>query len=496
MPLSLFSALLLILAFPYQRWVFLSVVGLIPLLLALRGQGWRRGLWLGGLHGLVFHGALMGWALYFDLLPYLFLACNKALLPALFGALWGGLSARRPQLLPFAFVSGWVFLEYLQTWGPFGATWGMLSHCWARQPLVLQSVSLLGPWVGSFLLVMLQATGYCWLRPECRGQRRVWSSLSVLLIGLNVIYGSWRLGQPAEEAEAVTVALAQVSMSREERWDPALAEESMGRLEAQTRQAAESGATLVVWPETAIPYRGFLADANLTYRVGLLARELGVWLIVGSIEKVGDEFQHTWNSASLVSPEGGYEGRYDKQRLVPGGEYLPLGAWMRRYRLFDRIMRYLPGQGSGVFQVPGLPLRPGLLICFESMVPYLAARRVAEGADVLLVPTNDAWLGQHPAIYHHFEMGVFRALEQGRPLLQCGNTGVSGWIDERGRILLETAIDVRATPVVRVWPLHLKTLYQQVGDLLAWMAGVSFLVSLILARGAIKWRKKGLGCTG
>lgn len=103
------------LAFPFTRVFPLTLVCLVPLMLALREQGWLRGLLLGLLFGFVFQSYIMFWANFFGPPAYLFLAGYKTVLPGFFGMLWGWLSRRRPELFPLVFVTGWVVLEYLQT---------------------------------------------------------------------------------------------------------------------------------------------------------------------------------------------------------------------------------------------------------------------------------------------------------------------------------------------------------------------------------------------
>ena len=478
------SALLLILAFPYTRCWPLTFFCLVPLMLALRGQGALRGVLFGMLHGFLFQSYIMFWANFFGPPAYLFLAGYKTVLPALFGGLWGWLSRRSSRGLPLAFVSGWVGLEYLQTFGPFGVTWGMLSHAWSRLPVALQGCSLLGPWTWSLVLLMVNASLYVALRPECKSQRRPWWLATAVALGLNFGFGVWRLEQDWGPGVPFVAASVQNSMGRNVRWDPRFAQLALEKLERLTCEAASHGARLIVWPETAIPFRDFRRLPNLTLQVGMLGLTTHSWLIVGSIEKVGDEAQHTLNSASLISPQGGFEGRYDKQRLVPGGEYLPLESWLRPYKIFDRVMRYQPGPESvGVFSCPELKIHPGMLICFESMVPYLAAQRVRDGADVLVVATNDGWFGSDPAIVHHFEMAIFRAIEQGRPVIQCGTTGISGMIDGRGRVLRETPISQEAVAVCPLQARTGRTLYARLGDVLPWLALTLFLACLGWARG-------------
>jgi apolipoprotein N-acyltransferase len=481
---SVAAALLLMLAFPFTRVFPLTLVCLVPFMLALRGQGWLRGLMFGLIFGFVYQSYIMFWANFFGVPAYLFLAGYKTVLPAFFGMLWGLLSKKLPEIFPLAFVSGFVALEYLQTFGPFGVTWGMLSHAWSRHPMFLQCCSLFGPWALSCLLLMVNASLFVALLPDYRSQRKLWWLTTALLWALSLGFGAWRLNQNWGPGTPFKAGVAQNSMGRDVRWDPNFAQTALENLEKLTLSAANQGAHLVVWPETAIPYRGFRKLPNLTFEIGMLGLKSKSYIIVGSIEKLKDEFDHTLNTASLVTPEGAFEGQYDKQRLVPGGEYLPLEKWLRPYRIFDRVMRFIPGENAGgVFNCPDLGIRPGMLICFESMVPYLAAQRVRDGSDVLVVATNDGWFGTNPAIAHHFEMAIFRAVEQGRPVIQCGNTGISGMIDERGRILEETPINQQVLAVHEVSARRELTVYARIGDLLAWLALGLFLCCPLSPRG-------------
>lgn len=485
------SALLLILSFPYTRLSGLSLVALVPLMLALRGQGAARGLALGGWHGFLFQSYIMFWANFFGPPAYLFLAGYKTVLPALFGAAWGWLSRRRPNWFPFGFLVGWLALEYLQTFGPFGVTWGMLSHAWARYPALLQICSVAGPWALSLVVLLVNVACFVSLPP--RGARGAWLGAAIAAILATLGFGQWRLGQAQENPRSLAVGAVQVNMGREVKWDPAYAEFALKRLELLTCQASEKGARLILWPETAIPYRGFLKSPVLNFEIGMLGLTTKSYVVVGSIEKVGDAAGHTLNTASLVTPKGAFEGRYDKQRLVPGGEYLPLEEWLRPYPIFDRVMRYQPGSGDGIFALPEAPqpTRAGMLICFESMVPYLAAERVQKGAEILLVATNDGWFGENSAIQHHFEMAIFRAVEQGCPVLQCGNTGVSGLIDEWGRVQQETAINQETVLTGQLGLRRGLTWYARIGDSLVQLALALFLLCLGLAKGseAVRGRK-------
>ncbi|MEJ1973936.1 MAG: nitrilase-related carbon-nitrogen hydrolase [Lacunisphaera sp.] len=76
----------------------------------------------------------------------------------------------------------------------------------------------------------------------------------------------------------------------------------------------------------------------------------------------------------------------------------------------------------------------GVLICYEDIFPALARDSAQSGAEMLAVLTNNAWFGEGSAAYQHAAHAVLRAIETRRPVIRCGNSGWSGWIDEYGNV--------------------------------------------------------------
>jgi len=475
------TALLLILSFPHARLHSLAWLALVPFLLACRGQGAVRGAVLGLLLGIGFQASLLSWALFFGPLALVGLVLFKSIAPALLG---GVLGLRRPGgALGDAFfaASAWVAMEFLQTLGPLGITWGMLGHTQARVPVLIQVGSLVGPWGLSFVLALTNAAMAGWVvrwrgSGLREGTREAGPALAGAagLCGLVLLFGAWRLAHPpAPFGPPLAWGVVQVSMPQDVKWDPAFQAETMERLESLTRQAAGQGAQVVVWPETSIPYRGFLQTPALVTRVSRLARDLKVWLLVGSIESAGHKA--TLNTASLFSPQGCLAGRHDKHRLVPFGEFLPWKRYLPPLPQLDLVMNYQPGAPPRPLDLGGTPV--GVLICYESMVSHLPADLVAQGARFLVVPTNDAWFGETSAAAHHFDMAILRAVETGRPTIQAGNTGISGFVSATGEVLSETRLMERGVLVAPLAPVSQETLYTRLGDVLAWVCAAWVLLA-------------------
>ena len=480
------TALLLDLSFPHPRQAWLAWVALVPLLVACRHQGPWRGALLGLVMGAGFHGALLSWTTFFGPVAAVGLVLFKSLAPAVLGAALGARPPGRPLAGSLFAALAWVAMEFAQTWGPLGITWGMLSHSQARVPVLIQVGSLVGPWGLSFVLAFVNAAVAEWVVRAGPGFRRAPAGVRVAgpalaaaagLVALVLAFGAWRLAHPpAPAGPPVAWGAVQVSMPQDVKWDPAFQQAVMGYLETLSQEAARQGARCIVWPETSIPFRGFLDDPLLVGEVGNLARRLDADLVVGSIERAPRNA--TFNTATWIEGEFGTpRGRYDKVRLVPFGEFLPWRDYLPPLPQLALVMNYAPGPGPTLLGPKGEEF--AALICYESMVPDLARTQALQGARFLVIPTNDAWFGRSSAAAHHFEMAIMRAVETGRPTIQAGNTGISGFITPTGQVLQETALDQRCAVVASLAPVAELTPYCMVGDVLAWASLAGALGMLV-----------------
>jgi len=179
----------------------------------------------------------------------------------------------------------------------------------------------------------------------------------------------------------------------------------------------------------------FQNNIKFSPRVFKISKESGADLIFGSPayikEKNGIRY---YNRAYLLSPTGTVSGYYDKVHLVPFGEYVPL----KRFLPFVQRLVQAAGDFASGKKIEPLKLHDfsaGILICFEVIFPELARIQAKKGAKILINLTNDAWFGMTSAPYQHLCMSVFRAVENGRPLIRAANTGFSAFIGPQGKII-------------------------------------------------------------
>ncbi|WP_437335222.1 apolipoprotein N-acyltransferase [Sorangium sp. So ce394] len=451
-------------------------------------------------------------------LALILLAAAQSLVWAVCGGVTSVLLRRVRAPLELAFATGVFAAVVLPT--VFGWTPAGLMSPW---PALVQLADLVGERgvsvlfaVGAALLARagLAAIGVApggrplAPAPEPRSARRrppramLFPALaSAALFGGLAAHGALRMAA-VERASAglptARVALVNQAVGPHERWQPKNHPRILRSLHELTRKAEAGGAELTLWPEAAYPYP-LPHSARQAPRGGRAILGPGVRgpVLAGLITQAppakaddGVEERNSYNSATLVLPDGSMQPTQDKLQLlwfgetVPGGAYLP---WLRR--IFQKSGGLVPGAEPRALTLPreqGPALRIGVLNCYEDTLTGVARRITGTLAPNLLVNiTNDAWFTGSAEPELHARLAVMRAVELRRDLVRAVNLGVVSWIDARGvvRSRDESAAPgvTFATPAVRDTPL---TLYTRLGD-----APLATLLALAIVACALRARR-------
>ena len=498
------SGLLLTAAFPDLALSGLAFVALVPLLAAVAGRRPPEAFRLGFLAGLVHFGTLLAWVVYtlgtygqlplFLSVPVLgLLAAYLSIYPGAFAALWVRLQIPSWALAPAAGAL-WTALEYLRAHLLTGFPWELLGYSQHRRLALIQVADVTGVYGVSFLIVTLNAAVFLlfWQIFKRRWQDApvpCRASASAALIGLVCLgatfgYGQWRLGQIdvlVAAAPTPTVAVVQGNIDQARKWDPAFQAASVDKYLHLSLKALGGFPDLVVWPETATPF--YLHEPSaLTERVVGFVRRADVPFLVGSpfYQERAGRIDY-YNSAYLLDADGGVAGRYDKVHLVPFGEYVPLRRLLPFVgKMVPQVGDFKPGRQGTVLRWGDRRL--GVQICYEIIFPSLARQMTANGADLLVNITNDAWFGRTAAPQQHFSMAVFRAVENRRALVRAANTGISGFVGPDGKVLARTGLFTDAAANQPVPLLSEQTCYTRFGDLWAWGCLIASAVMITAGR--------------
>jgi apolipoprotein N-acyltransferase len=479
-------------------------VGLLPLLLAIEESTPAAAFRMGWLSGFVLYFALLYWIVHTigtytpvpflaAVLPLLLLCAVLALFTGAFAA--GVAVAQRRSLAPAAFAAfWWAGLEWVRASFPIGFPWCSLGYTQHHNRAVVQIAEITGVYGVSALVVFFNVVAFGILRRHGMPRQRMLQLLalsSCLVAALQ--FGNWRLGdlQRRPVAHSLRAALVQGNVAQERKWDESSWERTIDDYARLSRDAAAGDADLIVWPEASAPFY-FQVESELAERVRQVARDNHAWLLFGSPAFERGHDGETWlrNRAYLLRPDGTTAAFYDKVRLVPFGEYVPLADLLFFVgRIVHGAAPFEPGLRLAPLPFPAAPI--GVLICYEAIFPDLARRLVAGGADLLVNVTNDAWFGPTSAPWQHLAMASLRAIETRVPLLRAANTGISAVVLPSGRVEHATPLDRQVVRVVDVaWP-DVETLYTRYGDVFAML---SLAVALLLL--GREWLARRAGARG
>lgn len=368
-----------------------------------------------------------------------------------------------------ALILMWSLVEFARAYLLTGFPWAALAQIWPGS-----DAALLLAWIGpqGLALATLLATllpGLALIRPGA-----LLPKLASLTPALILLTTSLTLAQTRPDIAPLTskiVRLIQPNAPQHQKWDPAFIPVFFQRQLEFSRAGARPD--LIVWPETAVPTLLNHADRLLAQ---ITAAAAGTPVVLGIQRAEGNQY---FNALIYLDETGQVTGTYDKQHLVPFGEYVPLGNLAAQFGLHGLASQ----QGNGFSAGPGPQLLElGALgtalplICYEVVFPQDVSAAPGR-ADFLLQITNDAWFGTASGPQQHLAQAQMRAIEQGLPMIRAANTGVSAMIDPWGRLTAHLPLGQAGYVDAALPRPRAPTLYARTGD------GPVFLLLLILTLG-------------
>jgi apolipoprotein N-acyltransferase len=367
-------------------------------------------------------------------------------------------------------------LFFLGHYGP-GFPWVLPGYIWSSHEIFLQTLSIYGIYGLSFITVWLSGLVGCSYifhqKKDLKNRRR--SLLGALLgVFFLAVFGFCRLHLHKTEFTQHSARVVQCNLSQRDKMDLGLFYSNLERHVALSQHDAPID--FIIWPEAAIPY---LYHERFTQLHEHLKSPLkiGEYLVTGAVRK--DLLtSNVYNSAVVIDHRGKNICNYDKIRLVPFGEYLPL----RKYIPFQSLQSiaseigdFDAGNKPKLLKIKGVKMI--MAICYEAAFPQEFIPSGQRG-DVIVNLTNDGWFGPSSEPFQHLQIVRARAIETGLPLIRAANYGISAVFDPLGREIGRVAFNKSGFLDCRIPRSISETPYSKFGDLLFFAI---LMVSLIYA---------------
>jgi apolipoprotein N-acyltransferase len=495
--LSLTAGLGVALAFP----PFGLLPGLLGFALILRLCGETGGLrpmrsafWRGWLAGIAFFLAATWWiyqAFQVDAVDQGWMApIAVALVASGLGLFWGAAGLAYRWIAPSGWARILVFAgvmtgsEWLRGHLFTGFPWDLPGESWRAGSPPSQVAALIGAYGLSWITVAIAATPALLLDVGRRRQAIVACLCAALALAGLYGYGMARLADTAAPAaDAPVVRIVQAGLPEVASYSATSYAETVRAHLALTAQPAAHRPDIIVWPERAIPgaFADYLAPGTWTRDAITAALAPGQILLTGGYRSQAappgayapDGLVYFNSLLALRRDAGGLTplAVYDKYRLVPFGEYLPLARWLAPLHVQELVHigdGFSHGPPSQPMTLAGAPLvQP--LICYEALYPgftrqgeILSGRRAAWIVNV----SDDAWFGGTYGPVQHLNLASYRAIEEGLPIVRATPTGVSAVIDAYGRVEAGMRLNQGQAGVIdaRLPPALAPTLFDRLGE--------------------------------
>ncbi len=356
--------------------------------------------------------------------------------------------ALRQEPGPAVFLGAmvWALYEFLRSNGFLGFPWGNLPYPFYDWQALIQATDWGGTTWISFLIASWMILAMIWsTEPENRSKLTHTALSFSLIVLVHFTYASWTTEVEYDQKGRLKVLLIQQNADPWVRGQEALGLETSVRLSVEGLQR-HPDTDLVVWSENSLrrplQIRKFYEENPKDRPLFDVIRGSNQHWLFGNPYIADQNATRIMNAAILMGPNTNILEVYGKNHLVPIAEFIPFFEWPPIRDFFRNTVglqaTWVPNDRISPLTLrssTGQEIRLGVQICFEDAFPYISRSLSAQGAKLFIVLSNDSWSKTDSAQIQHFLVALFRALETRTPMIRSTNSGFTGAVDPRGKIV-------------------------------------------------------------
>lgn len=430
---------------PYNIWpiLLLSLSGFY--LILNQSKSVRGSFFYGWLFGFGYFFAGLFWvknALLVDGNPFSWIwPLAVAGLPSLLAFFTGVPTAIAKRLAPLDKAHGFLSLtacmaagEWLRGFVFTGYPWNLYGYTWADFLPMVQTVAVGNIYYLTWMTIFWFCLPGFWLldHKNISKSKKILGVFALVSFCACALFGYWRLQTPVTYRDDVAIRIVQPNIPQSEKWDRKKTAAHFDKIiELSRNKDGAPGKVIIVWPETALGYWTVEDPISMARITEMLKTYPDGAVLLTGLLRVEREKPAYYNSMVMIDSDGIISNIYDKSHLVPFGEYIPFKKWIPLEPVV-KFNGFASGDGAKTFEALGIKYSP--IICYEVIFPGKIVSQEDEFPDVLINITNDAWYGFSAGPHQHFTQAVFRAVEEGIPMVRAANTGTSGIITPLGQV--------------------------------------------------------------
>ena len=497
--LLLITALLISFSFASSPFSFFIYFAFIPFIRRIElSNSHNEAFKVGYIIGLLVNVIVTYWIIYYKFSSYLLIIILNPLHFAFFAYFYSHLKifSIKVRIMIFPFL--WTFLEYIREFGDLSLNWLNIGYTQGNFIELIQFADITGLngvvfWICTINLVIYNIIYNIF---QLKNKIINYIILAVLFF-LPILYGHFQISK-TQNRNGIMASYVQPNINSVYKWDNLHLNKNINTLIEESEKLEVESYSLIIWPETVLP-NSILENTKIMDRIILFLKDRNAFILTGMLYKNSITNLHSrYNSSVLFCFDNPKKYIYNKIKLVPVEEVLPYSQ-LYDFLISNSILSnyYSKGTIKTVFTANLQPYKTKFIdgywksiektgeidmvkfsanICFESSFPSFVREFILDGAEFIVVQTNDEWFGYSSQPIQHLITSRFRSIENRTSIIHCSNAGISSFIDPFGRVYGTSEL-LQKSSNTQIIPLRNKlSFFSNYGD---WMGKLSTIFILI-----------------